>query len=172
MFYIHILWTIMHPLYDCNETIQNHIYLSSIYIKNRVLIFLLFFMLPLDLCFIVDIILVPWSWSLCKFECMQEVANLCMEKLDPMQPEANVLLSKKTSSNDRPLLWMIYQLYEVVIIHKIHWIMIISNLQLLELFHRLVHSGETTITQIPIISSSNTWLYLSNSYVFLKYSQV
>ena len=88
-------------------------------------------MLTLDLFFFVEITIVPQSWSLCKFESLQEVANLCMEKLDPMQTEANVLLSNKNSSNDHPLIWMIYQLYEILLIHKIHWIMIISNLQLL-----------------------------------------
>ena len=132
---------------------------------------LLFSMLPLDLWFFAEITRVPRSWSLWKFECKQEVANLCMEKLDLMQPEVNFFLPKKTSSNDHPLLWMISQLYEALIIHKIHWVMIISNLQLLELFYQLVHFEKTTITRILRISSSNTWSYLSNSSVFLKYSR-
>ena len=77
---------------------------------------------------------------------------------------------KETSSNDHPLLWMISQLYEDLIIHKIQWIMIISNLQLLGLFHQLVHFEKTAITRIMRISSSTTWSYLSHSCVFLKYS--
>ena len=85
MLYIHILWTIMHPLYDCNENIQ----------KIWVLIFLFFCILPLDLFLLADITIVPRSRYFCKFECMQEVANLCMEKMDPMQPEVNILISKK-----------------------------------------------------------------------------
>ena len=127
-----------------------------IVIKNTGNYILLLCMLSLDLCFLVEITGFPQSWSLCKFECMQKVANLCMEKLDPMQPEVNVLLSKKNSSNDHPLLWIISQLYEALIIHKIQWIMIISNLQLLELFHQLVQFEKTTITRILRISSSNT----------------
>ena len=70
-------------------------------------------MLPLDLYFLVEIIVVPRSWYLCKFECTQDVANLCMEKLDPMQPEANALLSKKnffqwssSSLDDISTLWV------------------------------------------------------------------
>ena len=75
---------------------------------------------------------------------------------------------EKNSSYDHALLWIKSQLYEALIIHKIHWIMIISNLQLLGLFHQLVHFGKMTITWILRIPSSNTWSYLSNSCVFLK----
>ena len=78
--------------------------------------------------------------------------------------------SKKTYFNDNPLLCMRSQLYVAFIIQKIHWIMIISNLHLLGLFHWFVHFGKTTITRILRISSSNTWSYLSHSCIFLKYS--
>ena len=80
--------------------------------------------------------------------------------------------STKSSSNDHHLLWMIYQLYEALIIHKIQWIMIISNLQLLGLFHQLVHFGKMAITWILRISSSNIWLYLSKCCGFFKYSSM
>ena len=77
--------------------------------------------------------------------------------------------SRKNSSNDHPLLWMRSQLYEALIIHKIHWIMIISKPQILGLFHQFFHFGKTTIRWTLRNSYSNTWSYLSNSCVFFKY---
>ena len=52
-------------------------------------------MVPFDLCFLAEINGIPRSWCLCKFECMKEVANLCMAKLDPMEPELNVFVWNK-----------------------------------------------------------------------------
>ena len=76
--------------------------------------------------------------------------------------------SRKTSFNDHHLLSIRTQLYEALIIHKIHWIMIISKSHILGLLHQFVHFGKTFIIQILRISSSKTWSYISNGWEFYK----
>ena len=64
--------------------------------------------------------------------------------------------SNKTSPNDHPIIHMKYQIYEALIIQKIHLIVIITKPRILGLFNQFIHFGKTVITQILRISSSDT----------------
>ena len=75
--------------------------------------------------------------------------------------------SKKTSFDDHhPLLYLSYQLYEALVIHNIHWILLILKPQIPGLFHQFIQFWKKSHNTTPgnlifkdlIVSIKNLWI--------------